>query len=88
MNLFITKRVDFDWTRVIQLAPSNITTEVKKYPPSRSYLRFPKSAPLFLQYIYNTEFDAALPRKKNIVLAHFEKPYYRDKYGPLMEEVC
>lgn len=86
----ITKRYTYDWTNFSKLIPLNLNHSYYKYfnkrgaVPGGSRLRIFGD---FFQYIYNTEFDAALPRKKNIVLAHFEKPYYRDKYGPLMEEV-
>lgn len=86
----ITKRIDFDWTFFLQLIPSNIEIkwDIKNTEKSKGCsLKIYKDAPLFFQYIYNTNFKACLPRKKDIVLAHFEKPYYRDKYGPLMEEV-
>lgn len=85
----ITKRIDYDWTYFLRLIPSDVKTTFRYKNTEKSKgasIQILKDAPLFFQYIYNTEFDAALPRKKNIVLAHFEKPYYRDKYGPLINE--
>lgn len=91
--LSIAKRIDFDWTNIIKLIPDNIgyTTRIKDPGTGSgrtSSLEIYRDGPLFFQYIYNASFKLALPRKKDRVLAHFEKPYYRDKYGPLMEEVC
>jgi len=85
----LSASIDFDWTNLLKLIPSNIKTKLEyqnreKSRGSRLVMYGSGGSQLFAQYIYNTEFDAALPRKKNIVLAHFEKPYYRDKYGPLM----
>lgn len=86
----IAARIDFDWSNIIKLIPAHLNFSIhtkKGKDGSSSGLQFCKDAPLFYQYIYNSPFTSALSRKKNIVLSHFEKPYYRDKYGPLMEEV-
>lgn len=86
----ITKRYTYDWTNFTKLIPDHVKYSFSKYFNKKGTIPGGSRIDIkgdFFQYIYNTEFDAALPRKKNIVLAHFEKPYYRDKYGPLMEEV-
>lgn len=83
---FIAKRIDYNWTNIDKMIPNNITKkyEYSKRPNNKaSFLKFYGTSPLFLQYIYNTDFKAALPRKKNIALAHFAKPYYKEKYGEL-----
>lgn len=82
----IAARIDFDWTNIIKLIPANLNFSIltkKGKDGSSSGMQFCRDAPLFYQYIYNSPFTSALKRKKNIVLAHFAKPYYKDKYGEL-----
>jgi len=84
----ITKQYTYDWTNFSKLIPSHIRYSFSKYFNKKGTVPGGSRMDIkwdFFQYIYNTEFDAALPRKKNIVLSHFQKPYYRDKYGPLMD---
>lgn len=89
--LSIGKRIDFDWTNILKLIPGHFRYTIRIKDPGTgrcrgSSLEIYRDGPLFFQYIYNSSFKLALPRKKDRVLAHFEKPYYRDKYGPLINE--
>lgn len=87
-SLHIAKRGDFDWSNVSKLlAFSSIQGKIYFSKTSNgSKLLFGRDSAKFAKYIYNTEFDAALPRKKDIALAHFQKPYYSKRYGPLINE--
>lgn len=89
MHVGYGKHFEFDWSSVSRLFPPGIKTRIyKSIKRSKSNGRgsklvFLTDSGLFLQYIYNTPCKAALPRKKNIALAHFAKPYYKEKYGEL-----
>lgn len=89
MGVVFCKHLDYDWTPILSLIPKNIKVYPNVQRSSRgngSLLSIFKDSPLFFQYIYNTKFKTCLSRKRDVVLAHFEKPYYRDKYGPLINE--
>lgn len=89
MQVGYGKHLKFDWDSISRLFPHGIRTRIyKSVGTSRSNgqgskMVFLTDSGVFLQYIYNTPCKAALPRKKNIALAHFAKPYYKEKYGEL-----
>lgn len=84
----IGKRIDFDWTNILKLIPQFTHYKIRTKDPGTgkcrtSSLEIYRDGPLFFQYIYGSQFKVALPRKKDRVLAHFAKPYYKEKYGEL-----
>lgn len=86
----IAKRVDFDWTNILKLLPDYIPYHFiyrRTAKSSGSRLIMNHGGPQFFQYIYNSAFSGALPRKKERVMRAFEKPYFKDKYGPLMHTI-
>lgn len=92
LQINMGKRADYDWSGIINLMPNDIKTKHSirhSALGSSSVLSIctTDDAAKFCKYIYNTKFEAALPRKKDRAVAHFKRQKYNKKYGPLMEEV-
>lgn len=88
LQVCIAKRADFNWSGIKNLMPNDIKTKHSiKHSAlgSCSILSIctTDDAAKFCKYIYDTNFKAALPRKKDRAVAHFKRPKYKKKYGEL-----